>query len=53
MTFYSDLPMALQKQMKQVVQEKFLDPNEILIEKGGPDQKLYLLESGELNVKKK
>lgn len=52
MTFFSDLPLALQDKMKQFGHKKILDTKEILIKKGDSDQKLYLLENGELNVEK-
>jgi pyrroloquinoline quinone (PQQ) biosynthesis protein C len=36
--------------MKQIGMPKFLDAKEVLIRKGDSDQKLYLLENGELDV---
>jgi pyrroloquinoline quinone (PQQ) biosynthesis protein C len=50
MGFFSSLPRSIQIQMKEIGVEKFLGANEILIRKGDSDQKLYLLENGELNV---
>jgi len=50
MTFFNDLSLTIQDEMKQIGQQKFLEAKEILIKKGDSDQKLCLLENGELSL---